>query len=223
MPAMKFGAAFLLSSCCLCPAAMAAGGHHSVDDATTLDPGQCQVEVWTEQASGSDLEHIGPACRLGALEWGLNIDRNRIHGSNNTLQSGGLQLKWAREFAPGWSLGAATGVNWQNQAPHRAGQWLVVPLTWAATPEVTLHLNLGREFRNGSPDRSTRGAAVEWQPFTQWQGLLEWFDDGQRPLHRVGLRYFVTELISLDLSRAAHQGSARDPWWTVGLNWAWNR
>ena len=31
-------------------AARAAGGHHSVDDATILDPGQCQLETWFEHA-----------------------------------------------------------------------------------------------------------------------------------------------------------------------------
>ncbi len=74
--------------------AHAAGGHHAVDDATILEPGQCQVETWAdrERGSGRTLVHLGPACRIGPVELGLNLDRTRTSGSDAAM-AGGPQLK----------------------------------------------------------------------------------------------------------------------------------
>ena len=64
--------------------AHAAGGHHAVDDAAILEPGECQVETWADRERGGDrtLVHVGPACRIGPLEIGVNLDRTRMVGSS---------------------------------------------------------------------------------------------------------------------------------------------
>ncbi len=203
-----------------CLHAQAAGGHHFVDDASMLEPGQSQLELWTEQAPRRDLEHLGPGWHFAGLEWGLNLDRAHAHDAP-VLHSGGLQVKWAREWLPGWSAGAVAGVNWQSEAPHHAGQWLLLPVSWQAAPGLAVHLNVGRHFPRGMAAHSWRGIAVEWQPLQRWQGLVEWFHDGQGPLHRVGLRYLASDAVSIDLSRGAHAGAHGDPWWTLGLNLSW--
>jgi hypothetical protein len=202
--------------------AQAAGGHHAVDDAAILEPGQCQTELWLEQADGRRLEHVGPACRLGSVEVGLNLDRGRLSGAPG-LRSGGPQLKWAGELTPTLSIGAVWSATWQSVRPHLAGQSLLIPLTWAPRDDVAIHLNLGRDLRHQATDLTRRGVALEWLPHPQWQGLAEWFDDGQRTHRRLGLRHLVSEQLSLDLSRAAPVGQGRDAWWTVGLNWTFAR
>lgn len=202
-------------------ASRAAGGHHAVDDATLLDPGQCQLETWLEDGAGHRLQHLGPACRLGGIEAGLNLDRYRL-GDTPTTRLTGAQLKWAHELQPGLSWGLAWAAAWQNDSPRFAGQALLLPLTWAPRSDLNLHLNLGRDFHPGRPDHWRYGAALEWQPSPQWQGVAEHWRDGFRLRHRLGLRHIVNDALSLDLSRAQARGAPRDAWWTVGVNWVFS-
>lgn len=198
--------------------AWAAGGHHAVDDAAILEPGQCVLEVWLEHAADRRLQHVGPACRVHGVELGLNLDRNAQDGLR-PVRSGGLQLKWATALSPTFSLGAVWGSTWQSETPRHAGQSLLLPLTWQISPELVVHVNLGRDFRRRAADVTRRGAAIEWQPLAQWQGLVEWFDDGQRAQRRVGLRHLFSERLTLDLSRAEGVARPHGAWWTLGLNW----
>ena len=39
----------------------AAGGHHAVDDAAMLDPGQCQIETWFDHENGTHARCCMPA------------------------------------------------------------------------------------------------------------------------------------------------------------------
>lgn len=196
----------------------AAGGHHAVDDAVLLEPGQCQVETWAEDGREHHLQHVGPACRLGSVEAGLNLDRYSL-GGNGPVRLAGLQLKWATELMPGLSWGAVWGANWQNTAPRFTGQSLLLPLSWAPREDLALHLNLGRDFHPGLRDHTRYGVALEWQPTPQWQGLAEYWSDGLRQRQRLGLRYLLSDSLSLDLSRARARTAPRDSWWTLGVNW----
>lgn len=71
-----------------------AAGHFDVDDAATLDPGQCQYETWWGRTGVEPVTgfHIGPACRIGPVELGLNLDRLSVQGLHSA--TGGPQLKW---------------------------------------------------------------------------------------------------------------------------------
>lgn len=200
----------------------AAGGHHAVDDASIMEAGQCQFETWLEDGREHHLQHLGPACRVGPVELGANLDRYNLAGSG-PQHLGGLQLKWARELQPGLSWGLVGAVNWQSTTPRYLGPSLLAPLTWIAREDLTLHLNLGRDFHPGMPDHWRYGAALEWQPSPQWQGVAEHWRDGFRVRQRLGLRYFLSDALSLDLSRARARGAPADAWWTLGLNWAFAR
>ncbi|MBB3193614.1 hypothetical protein [Roseateles terrae] len=215
----------------------AAGGHHAVDDATVLDPGSCQMEVWGEQASGRHLQHIGPACRWAGVELGIDGERSdSVPGS--ALLNGGVQAKWVTALRPGLAVGVEWSAQWQGaaargdadpgkvqsdgprgSASHFAGQTLLLPLTWSATEGLDVHLNLGWDFHPHAADAERYGAAVEWTPTQDWQLLTEaWRDDGG-PQARLGLRRLVTDHLSLDLSRAEALRGLHRPWWTVGVNW----
>ncbi|WP_269758539.1 hypothetical protein [Variovorax sp. E3] len=81
-------------SCAFASLGAQAAGHFDVDDAGTLDPGQCQYETWwgrtgTEPVTGF---HFGPACRVGPVELGLNFDRTSVAGVHSV--TGGPQVKW---------------------------------------------------------------------------------------------------------------------------------
>ncbi len=200
----------------------AAGGHHAVDDASTLDPGQCQVEVWIEQAPGRQLQHLGPACQAWGVEIGLNLERSAT-SAEPTLISKGLQLKWARELAPGFSLGAVWAAGWQSGSPRFAGHSLLIPLTWTPRDEMALHLNVGRDFPAQAASVTHYGIAFEWQPDAHWQGLIEGWHDGRGAQGRGALRYLVNERVSVDISRARVLKAPGGSWWTLGLNWAFER
>lgn len=200
----------------------AAGGHHAVDDASTLDPGQCQVEVWTEQAPGHQLQHVGPTCQAWGMEIGLNLERNANRAAP-TQRSAGFQLKWAREVAPGFSLGAIWAAGWQSGSPRFTGHAVLVPLSWNPREDLALHLNLGLDLPSQAASVRHYGVALEWQPSEHWQGLLEAWRDGLGPQDRVGLRYLFSERLSVDLSRARAIRSTGASWWTLGLNWAFDR
>lgn len=226
MPAILTVLLAVIAALLLSGRSHAAGGHHAVDDASILDPDQCNVELWAERARQHQrrLQHAGAACRVADAELGLSLDRGTAADSP-TLHPHAVQVKWATSLSPQWSVGAVAALGWQNLAPKRQ-VLLLAPATWTPREDVAVHLNLGRALREGGENRWQRGAAVEWQPVPEWQGLAEIFHDGQRPLARLGLRRFFGEKLSIDLSRARARATAlapREDWWTLGLNWEFGR
>jgi len=196
----------------------AAGGHHAVDDAAMLDPGQCQIETWFDHETGNarTLLHAGPACRIGGVELGLSVDRVRLDGAGTTTV-GGAQLKWAREIGNGWSTGVALAVAGQDRLPHDLGSTVVVPVTWKASETSLIHLNAGRDFRQHQPDTSHAGAALEWAPLSAWSFVAERFRESGANFWRTGARWSLTPSTNVDLSRARGLNDSAPAWWTLGL------
>ncbi|MES2423678.1 MAG: hypothetical protein V4562_04555 [Pseudomonadota bacterium] len=228
-PFIRCGAApsaAILASLVLVGQAHAAGGHHAVDDAALLAPGECQLEAWFERASGGArrLLHAGPACRVGAVELGLNLDRSRTGGAGDgsTALSGGAQLKWAQPLGKTLAGGVVVSVTAQEGPTRFAGSTVVLPLTWYASPTVQVHLNLGRDFRHQAPDTSRAGAALEWAPGAQWSFVGERFREAGANFQRVGARYALSPALQADLSRTWGRDGAPDSW-TAGVNWVFVR
>ena len=203
--------------------ASAAGGHHAVDDATILDPDACQVELWIDRAADGrgTLLHAGPACRVGPVELGLNLDRFHADGSG-TATAGVLQLKWARELLPGLSAGIALAAGVRDHSPNFLGTSVVIPLTWQASESLRVHVNAGRDFVHSAADFSRSGAAVEWNPSERWSLLAERFREVGLDFWRVGVRYAPQPDFSVDLSRAEGMAGAPDRW-ALGLNFSFGR
>lgn len=204
--------------------AHAAGGHHAVEDAALLEPGQCQIETWAdrERGGGRTLVHLGPACRLGPVELGLNLDRTREAGSDAAVTAG-PQLKWAAPIAESLSIGVVFLATWQAPRPRFAGSTVVLPLTWQPAEGLAVHVNLGRDFRRQGPDLRRSGAALEWAATPQWSLVAERFRESEANFWRLGARYAVSDALSLDLSQARGLAGAVPAWWTIGLNWAFQR
>ncbi|QTN26220.1 hypothetical protein HZ993_12780 [Rhodoferax sp. AJA081-3] len=203
----------------------AAGGHHAVDDAAILAPGQCQLETWFDRDShgARSLIHIGPACRVGPVELGLNLDNTHVTDIGATTAVG-PQIKWAHQLTEALSAGVVFGANWQDRSPSFVASTVVFPLTWAASETVTIHVNVGRDFRRGGePDTDRAGAALEWAPVPAWTFVAERFRESNMDHWRAGVRYVLSQNASIDLSRAKGLHGSEPAWWTVGLSWAFAR
>ena len=202
----------------------AAGGHHAVDDAAILEAGQCQIETWFDREDGNArrLLHAGTACRIGAVELGLNLDSTRVQGAGTTTAAG-PQIKWAQTVAKGFSVGVVGSTAWQRRSPHRLGSTLVFPVTWQSSDSTWLHLNVGRDLRPHDVDTGRAGAAFEWTAPSSWSFVAERFRESRTNFWRVGARWTASASLSVDLSRASAMEDSPAAWWTFGLNWLFDR
>jgi len=199
-------------------ASRAAGGHHAVDDAALLEPGQCQVETWYERGSARSLLHVGPACRVAAVELGFDANRVRLSGDGTTSVAV-AQVKWATAHTAAWSSGVVFGVAAQDRAPKFLGSVLIVPVTWQASETLLVHANLGRDFRHREPDATRAGVALEWTASAAWSLVAERFAEGRADFWRAGARWSASPSLLVDVSRARPLGGDAPAWWTVGLTW----
>lgn len=200
----------------------AAGGHHAVDDASILDAGQCQVEVWAEQASRHALQHVGPACGLAGVELGLNLERSAV-GTGSAAGSAGAQVKWAADVQPGLAVGVVWAAGWQGANARFTGQTLLLPVSWSPREDLDLHVNVGRDLRPHAADVECLGVALEWKPTANGQALVEWWRDSSGSQARLGWRYVIRDGLSVDLSRAESLRHSGAGWWTAGLNRVFGR
>lgn len=199
-----------------------AGGHFDVDDAGTLDPGQCQYEVWGGRF-GTDpsvnVLHFGPACGVGPVEIGLNFERDASSGSAAYLA--GPQLKWnffGRE--PDARLSAAVYVAAAADTSHggRIGGQFALPVSWNPVEPLWINLNLGYDWAPVTGERSGRGGLQANWAFNDKVSLIV---ERLRAFgvwgSRAGLRFCLTPLVSIDTS-AVRSGPAGTWGFVVGLN-----
>lgn len=211
----------LAASCSLVSLGAQAAGHFDVDDAGVLDPGQCQYETWwgrtgTEPVTGF---HIGPACRVGPVELGLNFDRLSVEGVHTV--TGGPQVKWnflgQAADAPFSAAVSMSTVSDLRRGGRMGGQF-VVPLTWRPTSSLQVHANLGADWALGTGVRTPRGGvAVEWA----WNDTVSLIAERSKAAgvwtSRIGGRFSITPLISVDVS-ASHSGPRGVRGFVIGLN-----
>lgn len=210
--------------CSLSVLAQAAGGHHAVEDAVILEPGQCQVESWHEREYGGTrrLVHLGPACRVGAVQFGLNVDRTSLASEPSSIACS-PQLKWAGRLSDDVSVGVLLSAAWQDGHPRYTGSTLGVPLTWQVGNGWLLHLNGGRDIRRAGDDTSRWGVALEWAPMRHWAFVAEHYRESGIRFLRVASRWSLGEAVSIDLSHAQVADGGVPGWWTLGVNWVFDR
>ena len=202
-----------------CGAAMAAGGHHAVDDATILEPGVCELETWHVRAhAGERLLHAGLGCRVGPVELGVASEYARLAGASQAAYA--LQAKWAKEVQPGLSLGVSvTPVSQAHARPRYQGATLAGLLTWAVRDDLAVHANLGRDLVRGAPDRNRSGVSAEWTFREGWSLVGERYYEGGTHFARAGARWAISDSWSVDASRAQRLSGPGESNWTIGMSW----
>ena len=99
LPTLQCARLAALLCCGAAAHGQAVAGHFAVDDAALLEAGQCQLDTWVErEGSARSLLHVGPACRIGPVELGLNADRTQSSGQKPATIVG-AQIKWAAATA----------------------------------------------------------------------------------------------------------------------------
>lgn len=202
-----------------------AGGHFDVDDAGTLDPGQCQYETWYGRAGPEPVTdfHVGPACRVGPVELGLNLDRFRAAGEPNAFAIG-PQIKWTWfGQAPDARFSGAVSAGATRDRTHRGkpGRQLVFPFTWRVADSLQVHANLGADWVPVSGARTARGGlGTEWALNERVSLLAERNLAFGLWTSRVGARVSLTPLVSIDLStsQTSRSGPGHTRGFFVGLN-----
>lgn len=206
-----------LGTLLLAPLAHAAGGHHAIDDAELLAPGQCQAESWYERSTSGRLLHLSAGCRVGPVELEVASEPQRQDGTS--FAEHGLQVKWATELGAGWSAGLSIGPAWQSHArPRYQGATLNALLSRALSERGALHLNLGRDLLHGAADRGRGGVGADWAPTGgAWRLVAEAYRESGGRFVRAGMRWSPTEDWTVDLSRALHRGGNGESSWTLGV------
>jgi hypothetical protein len=201
------------------PAASAMGGHFDVDDATVLAPGRCQVELWTVQGESAHLAHLGPACRVGPVEVGINLER--LSGGELSQRIAGIQLKavtsWLQDVSVGL-VGAASRDTTKGVSLLTA----YVPVTWSLSGTFQVDFNLGID-RFSDRGRTPRlGIAGEWAIDQRFALLAERFHAFEMALTRCGVRIALGEHANIDLS-AARVSNTGNRLWGLGLTFEFGR
>lgn len=192
-----------------------------MDDAGTLDPGQCQIEAWAGRFGLDRLTnyHLGPACGVGPVELGLNLDRYSASGEYAYLV--GPQLKWTffgREPDARLIAAVSAGLTFDVTRGGRTGRQIVVPVSWQALNSLWLHANLGAEWDTEKGERTNRGGLqAEWAVSGTVTMIVERFRSVGVWTSRGGLRYYLAPGTSIDLS-GSRAGADKVRGWAVGIN-----
>lgn len=202
--------ALLLAAGALLSTTTWAGRPLATDDATILDPGDCQVEAWHQHGGGLRESWAMPACRVGAWELaaGKGQSRNAALQAKTVLR--GLQTN-------GWGLGLAIATQHGMTRQHTVN----VPLTVSfAGDALLLHLNAGWMRPRGAPSRATWSIGGEYAFAPRWSASLESYGSHHRPPTRqAGLRYALVEgRLDLDASVAKTPGAPHQL--ALGMTWA---
>lgn len=201
-----------------------AGGHFDVDDARMLDAGECQYEVWASRFRGGagqpvTGQHVGPACRVGAVELGFNIDRYATRSEPAAVWAG-PQLKWTfygpQDDAP-FAAALAVGAMFDTRQGGHAGGQFVVPVTWRASDRLQFHVNLGVDWLPVTGEQTRRlGLTGEWALNKHVSLIAERNRAFDVWTSRLGTRFALTPSISLDVSAARDSDRVRGV--IVGIN-----
>ena len=186
----------------------AAGGHFAVDDATILEPGMCQLEVWRDSADQiGSLWHVDPACRVGPVELAVNVDLLRVR-ERPSQTAFGPQVKWAGAIDDRINVGLVASATWRVATPQYVGATLYAPLTAQLSESLRAHFNVGRDWLRDGASFAHAGVALEWQALPAWAVIVERFRQAGGDFARVGAHWQASEAIGFDLSRTRGLGAA---------------
>ena len=222
------GQALATALCLLAGGDAWAGGHLDVDDSGTLDPGQCQYEAWFGRTGVEPVRvwHLGPACRIGPFEVGLNIDRLAVGDNRDWVL--GPQLKWLfwGDANSVWSAAVSATASFEVRHRHgRPGGQLLLPVTWHPDRSLWVHGNIGVDWALGNGAHTPRGGVgVEWAFHEKLSLIAERYKSFDAWTTRAGLRYSITPLITIDLTASRTRDGQQDVrGFVLGINHEFSR
>lgn len=202
--------------------AHAGGGAHLVDDAGTVTPGECEVELYGGAAAHAGRLVLSPTCAFTALpnlEFGLVLARD---------WPGGSPIPGVAAKAALGHLGPIETAFELNLGYDPEGQTLDsiatnLPLTLPLGRRLTLHANLGLDFEPGAAPIPTWGTALILALGNRFEAVAEIAGrQGFRTRTQAGVRAHVGR-VSLDLLYSRNLDNNRSHWLTLGATWAFNR
>jgi hypothetical protein len=180
-----------------------------VDDARTLEKGQCQLESWLRFNHGGTQRTLSPACSpVGGLELNASAMFER-DTQGMFLSEGQLQGKYL--LTPvrddGYIVSLVMGAVRQKEGEEREPSWgyfTKVPVSFVfGDGDVLLHTNWGvRRHQGDKTTRLTWGIGNETRLNARFTLLGEVFgEDKGKPLFQAGLRTtLIPEKVELDLT-----------------------
>ena len=184
------------------------------EDATVLEQGHCQLELWMDRYKDATDVWMAPACNFGAnIELEAGASRTFAAGTAALSQSY-FQVKTAFRSVDDhpWGVGLVLGV---NRVPLREvhkgwdDPFAIVPVSFKVGEDNLLHLNVGWvRNREQGRDLTLWGVALE-VPVTESITLLgETFGENTaRPFLSVGGRATaIKDRLEFDLTYVARPG-----------------
>jgi hypothetical protein len=198
-----------------------AGEPLATEDASVLERGVCQAELWHRwSTNGAHEGWLVPACSVGdALELGVGYARTRDADAGGhsrfLLQAKGVAWRSADDR---WSAGAIAAAlrdgahESRGSALHEAYAAGLVSFN-ALDNALRVHLNTGVAWRRSDYTTGVYGAAVEYDLRDDWTLMAEVFrDEPGRAKFQLGVRYaLVTDRVELFASGGDRFGGG-DGW-----------
>lgn len=206
---------------CACPIAQA-GRPMVVDDATILDPGNCQLEAWLQHAPQQREHWAMPSCRAGAWELGIGLGRIDPEASAAYVAR---QLQAKTIFRPlrtnGWGIGLTVADQYRPGGGLSGDISALVPLSVSLLDDrVLVHANAGWLHRQGGRGAATWALGTEWTAAPGLALTLESYGQQHgRAWIQAGMRIdAVPGRLALDAGIGQRFGlRSVAPYFTVGL------
>ncbi|UWF47174.1 hypothetical protein NYP20_17660 [Pseudomonas sp. N3-W] len=206
--------------------AFAAGGAYVVDDAGINAPGECNVDVWYQDArhSPNSSSVVSPACtfkELPTVQLGAAIQRNRADGQGETQLSPQFKAQLFSREDLGLQLALAGSTHFAFDRAHSFdGADLNLPITWQPLEALRLNLNTGwtHAYDDGEQNhRWTWGTGVEYDLAPSLTLIAERYGQrGGEQAWQAGPRLHIGERIDVDLIVGRSLIGERDQWLTTG-------
>ena len=189
-----------------------AGRPLTVDDATIVDAGSCQLEAWHEAGAGQRADWAMPACNFtGNLELALGMQTlQTAKGASRAIALQGKTI--VRPLTDnGWGLGLVLAHQGGAQAASSIN--LPISLAWHGQ-DTLLHANLGASRARGAATAATWGLALEQQLGNATVASFERFGQhASGPTTQLGLRHEVLPgRLQLDATWGRRSGQPGSLW-----------
>ncbi|MFY7867213.1 hypothetical protein [Roseateles sp.] len=205
----------------------------SSDDASTADPGSCQLEGWGEKSGGNRAWVLAPACGV-AGGWEIGFDATYLRPQDEFRGDAGVAVKWVPKS---WSMltpagtvnfGLKLGVSYERPVDsgwRRSGQGLLGLATLVVNEDFALHANLGPHQERATGQVGTAlNLALVWVPHPAGLVFAEVQTNDRRammgPTQRTvgGLWWVAPDKLGLSLTASRPVGSSETQW-TLGFGW----